>query len=177
LLPRLDIESVYREHYVFVWRVIRRLGVPEALVEDVAQEVFVLLHRRWNEFHRDGSVRALLYGIARRLAKRERERTERRRPALAIAAPTGVPNPERRMELEQAADVVRRALDRLDEDKRMAFLLVDVEGMSVPEFAAIEGINVNTAYSRVRVARGSVQKAIAEHRVEQEMGHDQLRAR
>ena len=72
------------------------------------------------------------------------------------------------MLLEERAAVVRDALDGMDEDKRMVFLLTAVEGMSIPEAATILEINVNTAYARARVARELVSKAIARHRAKEE---------
>ena len=39
--PRLRFEAVYGDHFAFVWRMTRRLGVPEASVDDVVQDVFL----------------------------------------------------------------------------------------------------------------------------------------
>ena len=64
------IEQLYRDHYAFVWRITGRLGVPAAAVDDAVQDVFVVLHRRRHEFDDRGSIRALLYGITRRVARR-----------------------------------------------------------------------------------------------------------
>ena len=157
------IEQLYRDHYAFVWRITGRLGVPAAAVEDAVQDVFVVLHRRRHEFDDRGSIRALLYGITRRVARRYRAR-----PRVALADPppdtserTG---PEEVLARRQAAAVLRTALDAMDEDKRMAFVLADLEEMSVPEVARCLDINLNTAYSRLRAARRLIRRAIARHR-------------
>jgi RNA polymerase sigma-70 factor (ECF subfamily) len=164
-LPGLN--EIFREHHGFVWRVVRRLGVPTAAVDDAVQEVFVVLHRRRAELELTGSLRGLLYGIARRVAKRQRDRAAGR-PALTLVEPSAGAEQEQRVELEQKAAVVRDALDAMDVGKRMAFLLVDVEGMSVPEVASCQGVNLNTAYARLRAARRLVQKAIARHRAKED---------
>lgn len=161
------VAELFRDHYEFVWRVTGRLGVPPAAVDDAVQDVFVVLHRRRHEFDARGSIRALLYGIARRIARTYRERA-RRELALVIVDTPADPAPDEELARRQAADVVRRVLDAMDEDKRMAFVLADIEGMPMPEVAQCLEINLNTAYSRVRAARQLLQRAIARHRARDE---------
>ena len=161
--PRLD--QVFREHHAFVWRVVRRLGAPS--VDDAVQEVFVVMHRRWDELDTSRGARPVLYGIARKVAARQRERAGRVPPPLALVPDPGV-DPESKVDLEEKATVVREALDGLDEGKRMVFLLADVEGLKMQEIAACEGINVNTAYARLRAARQHIAKAVRRHRAREE---------
>jgi len=59
--------------------------------------------------------------------------------------------------------IVTAFLDELDEDKRIVFVLADVEGMPVPEIAELVGIKLNTAYSRLRAARQQFRTAISRH--------------
>ena len=166
-----DLEQIYREHHTFVWRVVRRLGVPDDAVDDVVQETFVVLHRRRTELDWSRSVRGLLYGVARRIAKRVRERSVNR-PVLSLV-PTADPgpDPEQRAHARQKAAVVREALDTMDAAKRLVFVLADVEGMTIPEVAQCLQINLNTAYARQRAARKLVAAAIARHRAKEERPH------
>ena len=57
--------------------------------------------------------------------------------------------------------MVENLLELLDPDKRRVFLLAEVEGMTAPEIAAAEGVNLNTVYARLRAARMRFEKAIA----------------
>ncbi len=157
------IADIYRDHYPFVWRLTGRLGVPSGLVDDAVQDVFVVLHRRRHEFD-GGSVRALLYGIVRRVARSYRTRAQREVQLVADTSAADATCPDEQLARRQAAAVVRGALDAMDEDKRMAFVLADLEGMPMPEVAQCLEINLNTAYSRVRAARQRLQRAIARHR-------------
>lgn len=156
------VAELFRDHYEFVWRLTGRMGVPAGAVDDAVQDVFVVLHQRRHEFDARGSVRALLYGITRRVARRYRERAAREVELDLDAEPAGA-CPEEEVARRQAAAVVRGALDAMDEDKRMAFVLADIEGLGMPEVAECLEINLNTAYSRVRAARQLLQKAIARH--------------
>ena len=158
---RTDLEQIYREHYTFVWRVLRRFGAPS--VDDAVQEVFVVMHRRLRQLDTSGGVRPILYGIARKVAARQRDKLGRQPPPLALVRESSV-DPEERMARAEAAQVISAALDGMDEDKRMTFLLADVEGMSIPEVAQCQGVNLNTAYARLRAARQRVHKAVERHR-------------
>jgi RNA polymerase sigma-70 factor, ECF subfamily len=171
---RVGLDHVYREHHAFVWRVLRRLGAPS--VDDAVQEVFVVMHRRREELDTSRGVRPLLYGIARKVAARQRDKLRPAPPSMAELSVAPV-DPEERAARREAAQVIRTALDAMDEDKRMTFLLADVEGMSIPEVAECQGVNLNTAYARLRAARQRVTKAVERHRAREEGTHARARLR
>ena len=66
--------EVYEEHFRFVWRSLRRLGVPESDVADAVQDVFLVVHRRLGDFEGRSKVSTWLYGISLRVA-RDRKRS------------------------------------------------------------------------------------------------------
>ncbi len=159
----LDLATIYREHGSFVVRMVRQQGVLAAHVEDVVHDVFMVVHRRLADFDGRASVRAWLYGIARRVVlhhRRSHARTQRRE-AWGLM-PNQVPDPESTAAAAQAAAWVERFLLQLDEPQRMAFSLVDIEGLSAVEVARTLRVNVNTVYSRLRLARKRFDRALAE---------------
>jgi RNA polymerase sigma-70 factor (ECF subfamily) len=152
--PSADVESCYRDTFAFVWRVVRALGVEVADCDDIVQEVFLIVRKRWSSFDRQRSMRAWVAGIARKVAGhhiRGRARARRR------DATWPVPEPERSQEevlaRADASAVVARFLDSLDADKREVFVLMDIEGLSGRETAEIVGAGAPTVYSRLREAR------------------------
>ncbi|HEY8377561.1 MAG TPA: RNA polymerase sigma factor [Nannocystis sp.] len=158
-----EFVSVYHAHFDFVWRILRRLGVPFDQLEDAAQDVFLVLHRRLPELAPDVSLRSWLFGTARRVAadfRRGLRRHARRVQAFAVAHDH--PPRERIGERTEAVDFVQRFLDRLDPDKRMVFVLADLEGFTAPEIAAALDVKLNTVYSRLRAARAEFERTIAE---------------
>src|SRR5262245_17651468 len=66
--------EVYQQTAPFVWRLLRRLGVREADVADMCQEVFVVVHRRLVDFDSSSSLRTWIYGICLRTASQYRRR-------------------------------------------------------------------------------------------------------
>lgn len=155
--------TVYYAYFDLVWRILRRLGVPQDQLEDAAQDVFLVLHRRLPDLDPQISLRSWLFGTARRVAsdfRRGLRRHERRLQAFAVVHAHHAR--ERLAERAEAADFVQRFLDRLDPDKRMVFILADLEGFTAPEIAQSLEVKLNTVYSRLRVARAEFERAIAE---------------
>jgi len=158
--------TLYDEHIDFVWRNLRRLGIFESDVEDRAQEVFVVVHRRFDEFEERGhGARAWLFQIVLRVASDAR-RHRRRHPEI----PDGGASTDRvSVEAVQAEALARReALSRLDSalaeidvDRRAVLVLHEIEEMTAPMIASVLSIPLNTVYSRLRVARVKLEEALA----------------
>lgn len=160
-----DPATLYRTHATFVWRMLRRLGVPQAHLEDAAHEVFVVVCRRRGDLRDPALARSWLYGIARRVAL-ESNRRGRRESGHAdpqsIAAPD--PGPERDAQTQQAAQLARTLLGQVDERFRTVLVMAEMESMTGPEIAAALELKLNTVYSRLRVGREQFQAALARHR-------------
>jgi RNA polymerase sigma-70 factor (ECF subfamily) len=136
--------------------------VATAVVEDAVQDVFLVLHRRRDEFDVRGSLRGLLFGIARRVARQHRRVAAR--PQRLVSVPDiAREDPDDAVARTQAAAIVAAFLDELDDDKRIVFVLADIEGMAMPEVAEMLGIKLNTAYSRLRAARQQFRVSISRH--------------
>jgi RNA polymerase sigma-70 factor (ECF subfamily) len=149
-------EQVYRAHFAFVFRSLLRLGVPGPAVEDAVQDVFVAVHRQLGGFEARSSMRGWLFGIARRVAFRHRrtaQRVARKAEALAHNPAESTATPIESLESAQRDALLLRALDELDEDKRAALTLHVFEELPGPALAEILGVNVDTAYSRIKAAR------------------------
>jgi RNA polymerase sigma-70 factor (ECF subfamily) len=170
LRESVTYEHVYEKNFDFVWRNARRLGLSDAVVDDVVQDVFIVVHRRLGEFQARSSIRTWLFGILLKVAKDQR-RGERRRLAreqvsVEIASIESEPlasSPADALAKKQAAAIVAHLLESLDDDKRAIFVSVELEQMSVAEAAEAMGINPNTAHARLRAARQLFQQAVARH--------------
>jgi RNA polymerase sigma-70 factor (ECF subfamily) len=159
----VSYEEVYRQHFDFVWRNVRRLGVPESHVDDAVQDVFIVVHRRLVEFEGRSTVRTWLFGILTRVARDyRRSRLRQNAKAHAIAAegePQGAPTPADIASRKEAARILEDLLAQIDEDKREVFVLVELEQMSVADVAEALALNVNTTHARLRAARQQFESA------------------
>jgi RNA polymerase sigma-70 factor (ECF subfamily) len=171
-----SFDRLYRDHFAFVWRTLRRFGVAHAQLDDAAQEVFIVVHRRLAELRPGSAPRAWLFAIAQRVASDQR-RTVRRKGGLlpldeGLAASSGA-GPDAGAERAEAADIVLGFLDTLDDDRRAVFILVELEQMSAPEVSAATGANPSTVYSRLASARKALVAYVQrEHADALEVAHD-----
>lgn len=164
--PPADLEpafaAMFRAHHDFVWRILRRFGVPEVALDDKVQDVFLVVYRRWSDLDPSTPPRSWLYGIARRVAADQHRGDRRRERRLAaVPEPPPLPPPDAHLAEGEAAAFLEAFLATLDEDKRAVFVLADLEGLSAPEIAAAVGANLNTVYSRLRLARQRFAAAVA----------------
>jgi RNA polymerase sigma-70 factor (ECF subfamily) len=170
--PVEDWSRFYDEHFDFVWRSLRRLGVPIAALDDAAQEVFVIAFRRQGEFEGRSSVKTWLFGIAWNRAK-QLARGARRRPEEALPE---LPLPAAGLDQEQAAiraEALRFAyavLDELTPERRAVLVMAEVEEMSAPEIAEVLTLPLNTVYSRIRLARRDFEAALKRRRARERGG-------
>jgi RNA polymerase sigma-70 factor (ECF subfamily) len=157
-----DFDEVFRQHSSYAWRVLARLGVPERDVPDACQEAFLVVHRRLGDFDPErGSLRTWVYGICVRIASDYRRRRPNRHEASdATLEEVGVTGrQEAELESQRAWRELARVLDGMDEAKRAAFVLYELEAIPMSEVAAILGCPLQTAYARLHAARRIVIKA------------------
>lgn len=156
------LAQIFREHAPFVWRALRRLGIPESDVEDVCQEVFVVVHRKLGDFEGRSSLRTWIYGISARTASDYR-RSGRVRREVVTDAPPEAPHDGGQQEalaLKQARATLDRILDELDDDKRSVFVLYEIEELTMAEVAEALACPLQTAYSRLHAARKVVEAGV-----------------
>lgn len=161
--PVPELGEVYEAHFDFVWRSLRRLGVPEAQVEDAVHDVFLVAHRRLAEFEGKSSLKTWLFAIALRVAQNHRRSRARHRVAardVELRADADAA-PDLQTERSQAVELGLKLLGELDADKRAIFILAELEQLPASEIGAALGIPLFTVYSRLRAARRAFDAALA----------------
>jgi RNA polymerase sigma-70 factor, ECF subfamily len=152
----LDLRALFEKHYASIWRLLRRLGVPQSQLDDATQEVFWVAARRLSDIE-TGRESSFLYGVALRIAAGELRRLRTGMPLVEIGqAPVMVderPSPEERLVERQARQLLDEVLNRMPSDLRTVFVLFELEGIEVRQIAQLEEIPVGTASSRLRRAR------------------------
>lgn len=160
--PDLSFAEIFRQHARYLWRALLGLGVRAADVDDVCQEVLLVVHRRLPEF--DGrALRSWLYAICLRVAS-EYRRSARVRREIVVGELPETQTEESQVEAVFTSELCEHlllSLDQLDEDKRAAFVLYEIEELSLREVAEAIGCPLQTAYSRLQAARNQVRGTFA----------------
>jgi RNA polymerase sigma-70 factor (ECF subfamily) len=151
----LDFRAIYAAHLTHVWNTLRRFGVHDRDLEDLCHDVFVAFYRCRAEFDPSRPVRPWLSGIAFRVASDYRRRAQHRReqPVEAPAPLSREPAADERLAAREQQGLVLAALQALDEPRRAVLIMHDVDEQPMPEIATVLGLRLNTAYSRLRLAR------------------------
>ncbi len=177
--PRLEagLSALYREHFAMVWRGLRRLGVPEASLEDATQDVFLIVHRRAGDFAGRSSIKTWIYGIAVRVAKdyRRAERRHSRRVEQLAARlayePESAHSPADEAEHREANRLLHAALATMAEELRDVLVLVELEQLPVREAATALGLRVRTCQRRLRAAHEAFEVALLVHHTPRRSNH------
>lgn len=160
---RPSFDAVFQEHFSYVWNTLRRLGVREADAQDQAQEVFLLVYELLDDYDPARPIRPWLFGIAYRFACRYRALARHRREVSEEGAPEPVdPSApaDRSLEIAERQALVLRALDTIELGRRAVFVMNVIDERPMPEVAEALQLPLNTAYSRLRLAREDFEAAI-----------------
>jgi RNA polymerase sigma-70 factor (ECF subfamily) len=160
-----EVGAIFDAHGAYVARALRCLGVRDQELGDACQEVFLVVHRRVHELEGRAAMRTWLYAICVRKALSMRRDAARRRSREA-GEPTEATEPrteqtpeaelERTRKLAQALGI----LEEVAEDKRVVFVLYEVEQLPMSEVAEIVQCPLQTAYSRLYAARREIAEAL-----------------
>jgi RNA polymerase sigma-70 factor (ECF subfamily) len=157
------LRAILAEHYDFIWRSLRRLGLDAAGADDAAQQVFVVASRKLAGIT-VGGERAYLFGVALRVASDARRAAAGRRehPSEDVdEAPDPSPGADEILDQRRARALLDEALEHLPLPLRVVFTLHELEGMSMSEIADVVGIAPGTVASRLRRARQLFESAVA----------------
>ncbi len=159
-----DFAALYDETVHLTWRMLVRLGVAATDVEDAVQDVFVIAHRRLATLRPDIKTTTWVGGIAVRVAHDYRRRAQRK-PVEALEPYAATledlrARPDDAAVRSQAADLVQRMLEQLEATQREVYVLAELERWSAAEIAAHTGAQLNTVYSRLRLARARMAELV-----------------
>ena len=160
--PGVDFPAVYRAEFDYVWSTLRRLGVDERDAKDLCHDVFVIVFSNFDSYDSRRPIRPWLFGIAFRVASDyRREARHHREVPVTREAPAPSPAADEVILRNERQRLVLAALELMDLDKRAVFVMHDIDGHVMPDIAATLAIPLNTAYSRLRLARADFAAAVA----------------
>jgi RNA polymerase sigma-70 factor, ECF subfamily len=166
----LDIRRVYVEHGGFLWRSLQRLGVREADLEDVLQEVLMVVHRRAESFDaRRSKLTTWLFGVCLRVARGHRRRAYFRRETSddGLTERAHEHTPETELDRRELERRLTRILDSMSCEKRATFVLFELDGMPCEQIAELMEVPLGTVHSRIHSARAHFKKCFEREATEQ----------
>ncbi len=173
---RAAFAELVRRYQDRVYTLSRRWLGDAAVAEEVAQDVFVAIYRSLAGFRGDARLSTWIYRITVNHCKnRHAWRTRRaagRHDSLDAPRDGGegpareLPSPDagtdRGIHRSEAAEIVQRALDLLEEEQRVIIVLRDIQDLSYDEIAEVLDLPRGTVKSRLHRARARLARALAE---------------
>ncbi|MGC4092929.1 MAG: sigma-70 family RNA polymerase sigma factor [Polyangiaceae bacterium] len=158
----LEPGQIFEAELDYVWTALRRLGVAERDVEDIAHEVFIRVFAQLERYDRSRPIRPWLFGFALRCASDYRRRVSHRRQVLGLSEDPmdEAANPFEQLALAEDLVLAKAALEGLELTRRAVFILHEIDGYSIPDIADSLDIPIGTASSRLRLARGDFRQAV-----------------
>ena len=150
----LDFRTLFELESPYVLRTLRRLGVTDRDVEDMAHEVFVAVHHELPKYDRARPIRPWLFAFCFRIASHHRRKHRRE----TVADMTGdlvdpAEAPDALLDRDRKRRLVLTALDEIELDRRAVFVLHEIDGFTCESIAQSLEIPLGTVYSRLRLAR------------------------
>jgi RNA polymerase sigma-70 factor (ECF subfamily) len=150
----------FEAEFDFVYRALRRFGMTAADAEDVAQDVFVVMLRRWDDFDPARPLRPWLLGITNRVAMHHLRRSWRETPSGFVDLLDETAQPEDHVTARGSQALVARALAELKDKQRDILVMHELEGMAMQDIAAATGEPLQTLYSRLKSAHRSFARVV-----------------
>jgi RNA polymerase sigma-70 factor, ECF subfamily len=160
------LTRVAQEHLDFVWRCLRRFGVPAADADDAAQQVFLVAADKLSDVPVERE-RAFLFATAARIAANARRSIRRRQSAydnLSHAPEEPSVSQDELSDQLRARALLDQVMADMPEDLREVFVLFEIEEISIQDIATTLEIPIGTVGSRLRRARQAFQQAVTRHR-------------
>jgi RNA polymerase sigma-70 factor, ECF subfamily len=150
------LAQVFAAEFAFVYSALLRFGVGTRDAEDVAQEVFMQVHRKLNEYDSARPIRAWLYGFAFRAASEYRRSARQRREVLGQGesdCAAVVASADDLLIAQQEQQLATQALEQVDFERRAVLVAYELHEIPMKDIAEALEIPLHTAYSRLRVGR------------------------
>ncbi len=155
-------EAIYRYASGFVYNVAFRLLNSREDAQEVAQDVFITLHRKLDTYRFESSLKTWIYRIAFNLSMNRLQKRKREEGPL-LPYEEAVKNPkteeyfkkseEEKLVASDQQDMIQDMLETLAPDQKTCLVLRSIEGLSYEEIAAATNTNINTVRSRLKRAR------------------------
>jgi len=152
---RPSFSAIFARDLGYVWTSLRRLGVPSRDLEDLSHDVFFRVYQRLSDYDAERPFRPWLFGFCFRVASDCRRRFSNQREVLGAELEPIDPLPDAldRLVQAEATSLAQLVLQSLELERRAVFVMHEIDGCPIPEVASTLGIPLNTAYSRLRLAR------------------------
>jgi RNA polymerase sigma-70 factor, ECF subfamily len=158
---------IFAQHHRFIFRFLYGMVGEHGLAEDLTQETFMQAYASINRRRGESKLSTWLCGIAKHVAlnalrKRNREvsNVDVDDAGIARLQESGGTAPDDYLLNQELRNVIHGALQRLDDDKRMVFVLKLLQQKSYDEIAEITGFSIPKLKTDLHRAKAEIRSLI-----------------
>ncbi len=144
----------------YIFETLRRLGARPWEVEDLAQEIFVILHRNWPTLDTTRPLRPYLFGVAFRIICVHRRRRARETLYAALDVEDDALGPEGSLQAKESIELLMAALERVPLPRRAVIVMHELDGVPIADVARKLSVTRFGAYARLRKGRRELAAAV-----------------
>jgi RNA polymerase sigma-70 factor (ECF subfamily) len=144
----------------YIFATLQRLGVGAGEIEDLAQEVFLILHRNWSAIDPERPLRPYIFGVAYRIVCAHRRRRAREIPSPDVDPADGAASPESALQSKESATLLLSALEKVPMLRRAVVIMHELDGIPIVEIARTLSISRFGAHARLRKGRRELEAAV-----------------
>jgi RNA polymerase sigma-70 factor (ECF subfamily) len=144
----------------YIFATLQRMGAAPHEAEDLAQDVFMVLHRHWDSLEKDRPMRPYLFGVAFRIMCAHRRKRGREIPCAEIEAHDGTVSPEGKLLDKQSRALLLAALEALPLPRRAVVVMHDLDDIPIVDIARNLSISRFGAYARLHKGRKELAAAV-----------------
>lgn len=152
--------AVYERELDYIFETLRRLGASPREIEDLAQEVFLVLYRNWQDLDADRPFRPYLFAIAFRIVCAHRRRRRREVPLADLDTEDRTIGPEESLQAKESTQLLMAALATVPLARRAVVIMHDLDGCPMVDVAERLSLTRFGAYARLRKARKELATAL-----------------
>ncbi|PED06052.1 RNA polymerase sigma factor [Bacillus pseudomycoides] len=159
-----EIENVIREHWQDVWNYSFIITKDTHLSDDITQEVFIKVFKKWDSFRNESSVKTWLLKITRNTALNYLKSSYFKRISLVsfFRNEKEYPSAEKQFLEKETMNEVWDIVLKLPQKHREVLILDAKYELSYDEIAETLGVSIGTVKSRLHRARARVSKILSE---------------
>jgi RNA polymerase sigma-70 factor (ECF subfamily) len=158
--PETTCLQVFERELDYIFATLRRLGATPDEVEDLAQEVFMVLHRNWPTLDTQRPLRPYMFGVAFRIVCAHRRQRMREIPFPALDTGDSSVGPEGSLQSKEALTLLMTALESVPLVRRGVVVMHDLDEIPIVDVARTLSISRFGAYARLRKGRKELRAAV-----------------
>ena len=158
--PESDCLEAFQRELDYLFMTLQRMGAGPAEIDDLLQEIFVVLYRRWPTLDATRPLRPWLFGVTFRVLRASRRRHAREVLGGELEVEDAGANPEESVQDRESLNMLSVALDRIPPARRSVLVMHDLEGIDIADIALQLSMSRIGVYTRLYKGRRELASAL-----------------